>query len=291
MNRTERLRARNIERQRPRRGGGDVALQDQALLRKDAGFKMTGGQYDEYLMQEEKAGKLRSAAEGFDKKITSAEEQWEHQMGLVKAATPENVWNNFRKSWKPVRVVNGDKIEATYHLPEEVINKMHTETFNQGDGTFVGNFKEGGVYNVDVTPRGSSDAYGKELHEAIAGAEGEIYDVFMHGEKQEGEKRYNTAMIDQIWGGMYSAEELPEELKSGYETTETTRGKSQADMIREKQKLAFQVMQKQRDIIDSKRGEHQEAVNALELHDTKKKQMADAHKSSVKHRKALFGGY
>ena len=67
----------------------------------------------------------------------------------------------------PVRVVNGNTVEATYHLPRAYVNDLNMNTFNKGDGTIVANWVDGGrFYNVDVKAQGGKMA-GQELHDAF----------------------------------------------------------------------------------------------------------------------------
>jgi hypothetical protein len=66
-----------------------------------------------------------------------------------------------------VRVVNGNNIEGTYMLPKSVIDEMNQKSFNQGDGSYTGNWVDDGkFYNVDVRARGIGPR-GQELHDAM----------------------------------------------------------------------------------------------------------------------------
>ena len=161
-----------------RRGAVDINQVDQATYRDDLGFNMTRAGYEEYL--EEKSN--------FDKQysdvISSNRKALEELSGLEAKAkggmtSVEKEWQRAQKTFVPVRVIASDNktVEGTYMLPREVVNTMHKESFNKGDGTYVGNW-HGGYYNVSVVPRGTSNAYGKELHNALSSAYTQVQSKF-----------------------------------------------------------------------------------------------------------------
>lgn len=160
------------------RGAVDINQVDQATYRDDLGFNMTRDGYGEYL--EEKAE--------FDKQysdvISSNRTALEKLSGLEAKAkggltSVEKAWQRAQKTYVPVRVIASDNktVEGTYRLPKEVVDTMHKESFNKGDGTYVGNW-HGGYYNVSVVPRGTSNAYGKELHNALSSAHTQVQSKF-----------------------------------------------------------------------------------------------------------------
>jgi len=178
MNRADRVRDRAATRRVSMRQGATPV--DTARFRDDYGFALTQEGYEKLnIDQADFKGKYDTALASID----TAESQLPKQ-------TTDKAWGDYKKSWFPVRVVNGNNVEQTYMVPFEAIDAMNTETFNQGDGSFVGywfnkegqavaSHADGGVYyNVDVTPRGISDSYGKELHESIGGIEPELKDKF-----------------------------------------------------------------------------------------------------------------
>lgn len=161
-----------------RRGAVDINQVDQATYRDDLGFNMTRAGYEKYL--EEKAefdkyyndviGSNRTALE----KLSGLEAKAKGGMTSV-----EKEWQRAQKTFVPVRVVASDNktVEGTYRLPKEVVDAMHRESFNKGNGTYVGNW-HGGYYNVSVVPRGTSNAYGKELHNALSSAYTQVKSKF-----------------------------------------------------------------------------------------------------------------
>lgn len=106
----------------------------------------------------------------------------ESQLGDIQTSI-DGAWASFQNTFQPVRVVNGMNVEATYYLPPDVIESMNNGsmgTINTGDGSYVGNWvDDGAFYNVDVTPQGGDDSYGKELHEMIGGLTTQTYDAFL----------------------------------------------------------------------------------------------------------------
>ena len=157
-----------------RRGAVDINQVDQATYRDDLGFNMTRADYEEYL--EEKSN--------FDKQyndvISSNRAALEQLSGIEAKAkggmtSVEKEWQRAQKTFVPVNVIASDNktVEGTYRLPREVVDTMHKESFNKGDGTYVGN-RHGGSYNVSVVPRGTSNAYGKELHNALSSAHTQV---------------------------------------------------------------------------------------------------------------------
>lgn len=71
----------------------------------------------------------------------------------------------------PVRVVNGNNVEATYMLPKTSVDQMNKDSFNKGKGSYTGNYVDGGqFYNVDVRVTGTGGKRGQELHDALRNA-------------------------------------------------------------------------------------------------------------------------
>lgn len=80
-----------------------------------------------------------------------------------------NQAKKFNTNLVPVRVVNKDKVEATYMLSRDTVNGM-AGSFNKGKGSYYANWVDGGkYYNIDVNVRGGG-ARGHELHSSIQGA-------------------------------------------------------------------------------------------------------------------------
>ena len=74
--------------------------------------------------------------------------------------------NQYNPQLVPVRVVNKDKVEATYMLPKETVDGMGG-SFNKGDGSYYANWVDGGkYYNIDVNVKGGG-ARGHELHTSL----------------------------------------------------------------------------------------------------------------------------
>ena len=160
------------------RGAVDINQVDQATYRDDLGFNMTRAGYEEYL--EEKSNFDKNYGDVIGSNRTALEKlsglEAKAEGGMTSA---EKEWQWAQKTFVPVRVVASDNktVEGTYRLPKEVVDTMHKESFNKGDGTYVGNW-HGGYYNVSVVPRGTSNAYGKELHNALSGAYTQVQSKF-----------------------------------------------------------------------------------------------------------------
>jgi hypothetical protein len=108
-----------------------------------------------------------------------------------------------------VRVVSGSNVEASYMLPRSVIDQLNTQSFNQGDGSYVANWVDGGkFYNVDVTPQGTSDSYGQELHSMLSGAQSSVQQKIdeqiaaARAHEQQKADLYNQSIDAQLAGGL-----------------------------------------------------------------------------------------
>ena len=91
----------------------------------------------------------------------------------------EKQWERAQKTFVPVRVIG--PITRPSRVPissrDRLLTSMHKESFNKGDGSFVGNWHDG-FYNVSVVPRGTSDAYGKQIHDSLSGAYTQVQSKF-----------------------------------------------------------------------------------------------------------------
>lgn len=161
-----------------RRGAVDINQVDQATYRDDLGFNMTRAGYEEYLEEKSNFDKYYSDVIGSNRtaleKLSGLEAKAKSGMTSV-----EKEWQRAQKTFVPVRVIASDNktVEGTYMLPREIVNTMHKESFNKGNGTYVGNW-HGGFYNVSVVPRGTSNAYGKEVHNALSSAYNQVKSKF-----------------------------------------------------------------------------------------------------------------
>ena len=160
------------------RGAVDINQVDQATYRDDLGFNMTGAGYEEYVGEKSKFDKSYGDVVGSNRtaleKLSGLEAK--AQGGLTSV---EKQWERAQKTFVPVRVIGPDNktVEGTYKLPRTVVDSMHKESFNKGDGSFVGNWHDG-FYNVSVIPRGTSDAYGKQIHDTLSGAYTQVQSKF-----------------------------------------------------------------------------------------------------------------
>ena len=178
MNRQDRTQQRMQAQERSRRGGVDQQQFDHAIFREDVGVRMTTEGYNKFQEGEteysekynEFSGKLKDA----DRKLNDA----------TKKANDISVgkeWDKARKSFVKVNVWQGNNakkgVEGSYYLPKNVVNEMNSKSFNQGNGSYTGSYV-GNEYYVHVVPRGTSDAYGKELHNSLSSGERDIKDTF-----------------------------------------------------------------------------------------------------------------
>lgn len=199
MDRTARMMSRQQARRAPgsgARGANDQAMYNesvdanQARYRDDYGFAMTEEGYQNLLAHQKEFG---SSAEEARRALAKAQGQVD-SAGNV--ASMDEMWDKYKQSWSAIHVVNGSNIEGTYYLPKEAIDKLNSGSFNQGDGSYVGKWNKDGSYNVDVVLQGGDDAYGKELHEAIGKAEGEIKTQYWKSNEskvKEAQKRNEAA--------------------------------------------------------------------------------------------------
>lgn len=168
------LEGGNLEGVRGRQEGvvNRVPESQETQMREEYGLIMTGEQYetlnadlaDTKTKRDEASDRLDTAQKNLDAAVSKGN-------ALIEAAK-QKVLDQYNNSLVNVRVVNGQNVEANYRLPRSVVDKLNTTVFNRGDGSYTANWVDNGAfYNVDVVPRGTSDAYGKELHEMIGGAQ------------------------------------------------------------------------------------------------------------------------
>lgn len=176
------------------------------VMREDIGVPLNQPDYDN--------------ASGILGKISDAKTTYKRETDSLIGQAKNKIKTAFNdENLVTIRVVNGNSIEGEYKLPKEAIDKLNAEIFNQGDGSYVGNYKSDNIYNVDVVPRGTSDAYGKELHEAIGKAV-EDYQGIVATERQAVEKELagaQKAQGIQLEGFDKQAETLTGEWKQQWD--------------------------------------------------------------------------
>ena len=162
-------------------GGYDPEKQ---YYRRDLGFAANEAQYKGILKGEEEFQSGYKERQGIiDAATTELDTGLKDSLkGLPAAEKMANdSWETTKRSFKPVKVVNGGSIEATYMMPPEMVDKLNTDAFNKGEGSYVGTWhkadgsaatdaSEREYYSVDVKPMGVSSGYGKELHESLKDA-------------------------------------------------------------------------------------------------------------------------
>lgn len=186
MDLNERILLRSRERRstgRLRRGGNDAALKPYRPYYDDVGFRMDPQSHVEYVKTVEKLEKdYNKKVNEINKSRSSAEAAYNDALKKLKGTIvdPNKAWKEAKRDFLPVRVYTGNRLEGVYYLPRDVIEGLNTQVFNQGDGSYVGNWKEKGkAYNVDTVPRGTSSGYGKELHQLLKDTEDQLYSQFM----------------------------------------------------------------------------------------------------------------
>lgn len=99
---------------------------------------------------------LKDYQENFNKELTAADVAAQQQLGQIQEPTMDLT---------TIRVMNGSTIEQEYVVPRSIAEELAKEKT-----LATGWFGEGAYFNVDVKPIGTSDGYGKELHEALGEA-------------------------------------------------------------------------------------------------------------------------
>ncbi len=123
--------------------------------------KAIKAQYDE--AEAKAAAQVAQAEADFQRSV--AEGRGQINSAYAAAAAKNNV------PMVPVRVVNGNNVEATYMLPKSSVDQMNKDSFNKGKGSYTGNYVDGGkFYNVDVRVTGTGGKRGQELHDALRNA-------------------------------------------------------------------------------------------------------------------------
>jgi len=298
MNRADRAIYRSATRGRDAqsrsRRGGDIQAQDQQLLRKDLGFKMSNAQYQDYLGEEAKfqeeygiaTGKLNEAQgkvdaqnkklgeagsqlNSYQKQLDSNKSEINKASNLVNDLSVESVWSEYRGGFGNVHVVSKDgqggyNTEYTYRLPTEALGKLHDEVFNQ-EGSYVSNLVGNNLYVDTNTDRGG---YGKELHESMIDAENEVKSGFYDANSGRIRKEKQTAISQLNQANARLNEQYS--LLSGQ---------------RDKLKSAYDDLSGARDTI---KGERDQLVFIKDSRQGQRDQARVDYGESVKHRKGLF---
>lgn len=191
--RAARDRAASADRtqERLRMGAADRNSPDAVKLQTDLGWKMTDKAAEEYR-------KNRSAADSQYKDFSGQLLSASRQVDSAEKAALLNIdkeWKKAESGFVDVRVWNKQTLEHVYRLPKEVVDTLEKESFNKGDGSFTANWAGGG-YNVDVHPRGTNDAYGKELHTMLGDAALQVKTEFYKAASPAIAKN-NTSVRDQ----------------------------------------------------------------------------------------------
>lgn len=211
---TDRSRGRDRDRSDSRFRNAQEAKPKDVYYRKEYGWVMSNDQ-----VKQEKAVKAQ-----YDARVQAAEAQVQqnkerYQQSInegrdsISGAYDDAIGSSSAPSMDlvPVRVVNGNNVEQTYYLPRSTVDQMNAETFNQGKGGYVGNYVDGGFYNVDV--RASGGERGKELHESLGAAANQVSQA-----QKDNEALYNQSINN--------ARNEQSEAVSGFEAAS---GKSYAD--------------------------------------------------------------
>ena len=284
MTRTERAVARDRSRRAETRGAVDIKQVDQALYREDLGFNLTQGGYGQYKEDETAfntaVAKANKELTGYDAQLKTQKTELDaankaisSAYGDLKGTSLEGEWDKYKSTFKPIRVVKGDTVEATYYLPEDAISSLHTDAFNKS-GSYTGNYVDGGNYNVDLRIGGK--VLGKELHDALRNASTSVQANF-----------YETAAPQvasankQIDSARSSLDEQKSALGSAYDSMQAERDKVAAEQA--KVKAAETGRQEQ---VAAVQGQYEESRGHRQsLFGAK-----DPKASSVETRHALFGG-
>lgn len=86
-----------------------------------------------------------------------------------------SAWAETKKTFIPVRVVNGNTVEATYMLPASTAENLAAQ-----EGVASGWVEDNGYkfYNVDVRTKEGGRIIGAELHKAFSDASNSLYDTW-----------------------------------------------------------------------------------------------------------------
>lgn len=160
----QRARIRQADtRERSREGAIDIDAPTTNRYQSDLGFSTSNAQADV----------IRETLTDFDAGFNKAK----------KETSVDYLWNKAKKDFVTVGVYDNNNLEAEYRLPKSVVDGLQGEMFNKGDGSYVGAYHDG-RFHTYVTPQGTDDKYGKELHEALQRFEKQTKDTF-YTEAQE----------------------------------------------------------------------------------------------------------
>lgn len=153
------------------KGAVDITQVDQAMYDPELGFAISKGGREQLGQQEAAYGTAEKAYGEAKGKLSSIEEKFRGDL--------DKEWNKAQTGYSEVRVYDGNNLQGTYKVPKSVIDKLNTEVFNKGEGSYTGNWKsDTGAYNVDVTMRGTDEKYGKELHGMMGQVTGQVKSAF-----------------------------------------------------------------------------------------------------------------
>jgi len=188
MNRNDRIAQRtrqaapqgDVRSQRDARGAS--ALADSGLVYRDEyGVKMYEDDYQGYKTKEAKwkedltgyetqlsesqaeINKTRAALNKENKAKSAEIEAAKKRLDKESKNTIDSAYRKEQRSWLPVRVVNGNKIEQTYMIPKSALGEI-----SKGFKSYFQGYVDGGRnYNIEVQTKGGGGKRGKELHKAL----------------------------------------------------------------------------------------------------------------------------
>jgi hypothetical protein len=158
------VRERDEGRNRPRGRGSFINYyEDIGASTTEEGHKVWKAKDEEFQGQIGKAKQGISEAQGkYDEALREHNSATSGLPGLDSAL--DAAWRKTESSFVPIRVVDGNKVEATYMLPREVADNFPTEAYHA-------NWVDGGKYfNIDVDAKGGGGKRGAELHDSLANA-------------------------------------------------------------------------------------------------------------------------
>lgn len=172
MTRSDRFLQRNRKVAQARRGANDtVGNQNFNAYRKDAGWKMSDDQYADYKKSESEFNTALSGGYSSIESSRSANasnaakvDKQEKELSKLKGTSLAAEYSTYSKSFIPVRITNGNKVEATYMLPKSSARTLDSKLSKD---FYTGWFNGGKTLNVDVTSR-SGKVQGGELHRAFS---------------------------------------------------------------------------------------------------------------------------
>jgi len=183
---------------------GNLRAENKARVDKFSNGRIWSEEYNMYLTPDG-IGEVDTALSDFEDNYNTALEGLADARSILDsnyatATDLEKGWEDYSADFIPVGVYDSNnELEGSYYLPRSVVETLATDSFNQGDGSFIGRwYEDESGYAVSTVPQGGDDAFGAELHTALGEGVVEVKDSWYEASSDStvADAEYKAAQIE-----------------------------------------------------------------------------------------------